>query len=173
LPKTRSHNAATNCYRFMDTEAGNLCRQLRATRVNFSAAGRSALGILLGKNTKCRGGRIPHCATAARQDGSMTLMHVCAAGDPPVCGLRLHAGPTRRTLVPFRLSSTFLRLPAQHTPVGVRRVHNLLISANVRFVDEIRSPEELPWEAAGQLGTRDGVSVLNVEEAVQPGRTNN
>jgi hypothetical protein len=47
-------------------------------RVNFFAATRSALVILHGKNTKCRGGRIPRCATAARLDGSMTLKHICA-----------------------------------------------------------------------------------------------
>ena len=93
----------------------------------------------------------------------MTLTHVCAAGDQPFYGSRLYAGANPSNLVTFRLSTAFLRIPAQHAPVGVQRVHNLLVSADVRFVDEIRSPEELPWEAAGQLGTRDGVSVLNVE----------
>ena len=162
LVKTRGHNAATNCYRFTPSLAGNLSCQFWVTRVNFFAATGSALGILSGKNTKCRGGRSPRCASAARLDGPMTLMHVCAAA-----GLSPHdspyVGPTRRTLRRYSLSTTFLRLPAEHAPVGVRRAHNLLVSADVRFVDEISSPEELPWEAAGQLGTREDVSVLNVE----------
>jgi hypothetical protein len=87
--RTRSHNAATNCYRLTYTLAGNLFCQLQATRVNFFAATRSALVILRGKNTKCRGGRIPRCAIAARLDGSMTLKHVCA-----VIGMRHRSYPT-------------------------------------------------------------------------------
>jgi hypothetical protein len=161
--KTRTHNAATNCYRFIDTLAGKLWCQLRGTPVNFFAASRSALGILLGKNTKCRGGRIPRCATAARPDGSMALMHVCAAGDLPPYGSRLYLGPMRRTLPKSRLSTPFLRLRTQLAPVGARRAHNLLASTCVHFADEMSSLEELPWEAAGQLRTRDDVSVLNVE----------
>ena len=103
----RGHNAATNCYRIMDTLAGNLCCQLGATGVNFFAAGRSALGILPGKNTKCRGGRIPRCANAAPLDGSMTLMHVCAGGDrlshhSPACvGPRFEPSPYSGFRPPF------------------------------------------------------------------------
>jgi hypothetical protein len=37
-------------------------------------------------------GRIPRCAAAAELDGSMTLMHVCAAGDQLPHGAPLHMG---------------------------------------------------------------------------------
>lgn len=57
--KTRSHNAATNCYTFIYTLAGKLFCQLWATRVNFFAASRSALVILPGKNTEVPRGEDP------------------------------------------------------------------------------------------------------------------
>ena len=81
----------------------------------------------------------------------------------------------RPTYAVHGLSATFLRLPARSAPIRLRRVHNLLASADVRCVAELTAPERLPWEAASQLGARDGVSVLNVEQGLQsdPGRTNN
>src|SRR5580692_5939968 len=87
------------------------CCQLQATCVNFFAASRSALVILHGKNTKCRGGRIPRCAFAARLDGSMTLKHVCA-----VFAMRHDSDPTfgcatRPTPAVPGISATLLRLP--------------------------------------------------------------
>ena len=93
------------------------CCRLLATRVNFFAASRSALVILHGKNSKCRGGRIPRCAFAARLDGSMTLKHVCA-----VFGMHRDSDPTfgcstRPTAQCQGLSATFLRLPARSAPV--------------------------------------------------------
>lgn len=165
--KTPSHNAATNCYRFIRTLAGNLSCQLRTTRVNFFAASRSALGILPRKNTKCRGGRIPRCATAARLDGSMTLMHVCGAfgtpahGPQPSWGRR--AGPTSDLVFrqPFYDFRSIVRLLACSGSAIC------LSLAHVRCIDEMSSPGGLPWEAVSQLGTTGGVSVLNVEHALQ------
>ena len=174
--KTRSHNAATNCYTFTYTLAGKLFRQLWATRVNFFAASRSALVILPGKNTKCRGGRIPRCGSAVRLDGSMTLMHVCAAGgispcDRPSWGRSVEPSPYQGFRPAFRDFRPNARLLAcSGSTICLSPVH-------VRCVAEISAPGRLPWEAASQLGTRDGVSVFNVhvEQALQSdlGRTNN
>ena len=173
--KTRSHNAATNCYTFTYTLAGNLFCQLWATRVNFFAASRSALVILPGRNTKCRGGRIPRCGSAVRLDGSMTLMHVCAAvGTSP----RDRPRPWGRSFEPsqyqgFRAAFRDFRPNARLLACGGSTI--CLSPVHVRCVGEMPAPEELPWEAASQLRTRDGVSVLNVEQALRsdPGRTNN
>ena len=174
--KTRSHNAATNCYTFTYTLAGNLCCQLWATRVNFFAARGSALGILSSKNTKCRGGRIPRCGSAVRLDGSMTLTHACAAfgtspGDRPSRGRSVEPSPYQGFRPAFRDFRPNARLLAwSGSTICLSPVH-------VRCVAEISAPGGLPWEAASQLGTRDGVSVFNVhvEQALQSdlGRTNN
>jgi len=106
----------------------------------------------------------------------MTLMHVCAASgtsprDRPPSGRRLEPSPYqgfRRAFRDFRPNARLLACSG--STICLSPVH-------VYCVAETATLEKLPWEAASQLRTGDGVSVCNqdVEQALRsdPGRTNN
>ena len=165
-PETRSHNAATNCYRFIDTLAGNLSCQLRTTRVNFFAAGRSALGILLREEYEVSRGEDPtlrgRSMTGWIDDLDAPLLRCRHAflSCPTLVGRSVEPSQYRgfrRTFRDFGPNACLL------APSGSAIC---LSPDHVRYVAEVPAPEGLPWEAVSQLGTRNGVSVLNVEQAL-------
>ena len=142
--QTRTHNAATNCYRFNPTKAGNLWCQLPATGVNFLAAGGSALVILGGKYMKCRAGGMPRCVVAVRLDGPMTLMHVCASTrSRPRCPSRF-AWAKHPALTAPRLSASFPRPWAYRTPVRASPGPQFACPDSRLFVAEHSCPMRAP-----------------------------
>jgi hypothetical protein len=163
---TRSHNAATNCYRFIATLAGNLPCQLRATRVNFFAAGRSALGILLREEYEVSRGEDPTLRGRSRTgwiddlDARLRRRRHDSLSSPTLVGRFVEPSQYRGFRRAFRDFRPNARLLARSGSAIC------LPLDNVRYVAEIPAPERLPWEAVSQLRTRNGVSVLNVEQAL-------
>ena len=165
-PETRSHNATTNCYRFAYTLAGILSCQLRATRVNFFAAGRSALGILLREEHEVSRGEDPTLRGRSRTgwiddlDARLRCRRHTSLSSPTLAGRFVEPSPYRG----FRRDCRDFRPNARLLARGGSAI--CLPPDHVRYVAEIPAPEGLPWEAVSQLGTRSRVSVLNMEQAL-------